>query len=120
MERTNDVQIINIQLMPAISDYEIQVQGTVYDSNHVTIGGATVTLSESQYQPDHSYHYYPLIQTEADNNGFFQIEYFIDFGCPLPAISASKIGLGDGSHIGIDCVDTLITQDIYIPYKPWP
>lgn len=114
---TNDIQIVNIKLMPTQSDYNIEVQGTVYNNyiNPVKVSDALVILWEAQEQLDYTFKYYFLTQTQTDKNGFFKISYYVDYGCPYPAISASKAGLGKGGPDFTDCTDTLINQDIFIP-----
>ena len=116
---TNDLQTINFKLTPTMSDYEIQIQGTVYDLQLNTVGEAIVTLWEREEFKKDIWH--PLIQTSTDTNGFYEIKYYVDYGCLLPVINAKKTGVGESLDTAFGCYDTtynkLITVDLYFsPY----
>jgi len=116
LNRTADLQIINFQLIPHLSDYDIQVQGTVYDSNQTAVGEAPVTLWEIPFLTFNKYFYsFPLSLTTTDNNGFYQIQYHVDYGELTATVSSGDIDFEYHPILRL-YGDTLITQDIKIGY----
>jgi hypothetical protein len=110
---TEELQVFDFQLEQIPMNVEIKVKGVVTDAlNGIPVDSALVILNPV---PDY-YPYTPLISVLTDNQGLYQLKYFVAGECHPNSfeISAKKRGYRSSGHRYLDCINELQIIDFQI------